>query len=450
MSLITLTSTKLSNTSLDFIGDVQVIRSRNFIGQIMDSALGSGTSQLLSIPQLSQDNENIDWQTDLIGPVRHISTLSYPEKVEVYRHLAVQAKNFSDLGKMLSPSPERQKQVAAQVFTRLSQAMGAYLVGAPSTLDIFLVGDHVSMVNWGLKSLIPEDAALTPEELRAREQVNELLHTGAVPLESLQRLQIIPAALADRDDSKDEGAWKLLRVFLTAILTFVILSLLLLLLFPGLYKLMFSAKSVDVKLDFRKERNLQDRLFSLKEELIEKTLNCETLEPQARLDLPKKELEAQGAEVEDSERVISVPKGEPEEGDSFDIPEGDPNDLSFLKGCWKSDAGLFNTRTGLPLFAIYCLDDQGAGTSTFELYDKKGKHLDTCVGKATAKRNGDSVTIVNDGPKCQKNGSRFSVDTLSCSSGENNRTSCKVENTHSRQNPRKPYYDSKFTYLRAN
>jgi hypothetical protein len=421
----------------------------------MESKLGRGASNLLSNPIIKEGSSTIDWFSPLSGTPISLSSLVFEHKKLIYDNLAIQAKSLNDMGKLLSGDESKQKMVASLIFKDIASSIAKFLIGLPSVLNFFVINESVIMVNWGIK-LAQSDENLNQIDANFL-SIESILNTGKIPPGvNYPPPVLLPQSVTlvfPQNNEENLVIWNLLRVAISLFFTIFLLSFLVILFFPGLFNLIFSKKPPEMDFNLKRETTLNESLFALKNDYLEKFTLCTQVNPQEspklRLDLPK---DTQTNEESESyeEALLSVPRMAPDVGDSFVIPEGDQDDLSFLEGCWKSDAGLKNSSTGLPLFAIYCLDDKGQGTSTFELYDKKGKRIDTCVGKAVAKRKGESVVIVNDGPRCKKDGAKFTVDTLTCQSDQSQKTACRVENNLSRQNTKKPYYDSKFTYMGAN
>ena len=82
-------------------------------------------------------------------------------------------------------------------------------------------------------------------------------------------------------------------------------------------------------------------------------------------------------------------KAEAKKDEALKIPDSaaDNKDMSFLKGCWRSETDLVND-TGEKIVGEYCFDSRGKGTRT--IYEKNG---DKCTGSATARFSGKSLDI---------------------------------------------------------
>ena len=89
------------------------------------------------------------------------------------------------------------------------------------------------------------------------------------------------------------------------------------------------------------------------------------------------------------------------------IPE-DRNDLSFLKGCWRSTSKITNGNTGNEITITYCFTDDG-GRGTVSILDVGVN----CKGKLTGKRVGDGVEMDQDEPRCD-NGSSYTPAIITC------------------------------------
>jgi hypothetical protein len=108
-------------------------------------------------------------------------------------------------------------------------------------------------------------------------------------------------------------------------------------------------------------------------------------------------------------KAASAPK--PKAGGRLQIPQG-ATDVGFLKGCWKSDAGIFN-RMGVPLYCYYCFDGNGHARVRVEEMDRRGRVTQTCTASATARLSGGKLHIRDTGAKCPRP-PNYAPDTVVC------------------------------------
>jgi outer membrane biosynthesis protein TonB len=106
------------------------------------------------------------------------------------------------------------------------------------------------------------------------------------------------------------------------------------------------------------------------------------------------------------------PKPRYSQGEELRLPDN-PSDLSFLEGCWKTDAGLRNSSTGQPIFDIYCFDGKGHATERTDEYDNKGRKKQTCTATATATVTGGRLRMRDTGSRCP-DGTRYNRVTVQC------------------------------------
>jgi hypothetical protein len=129
--------------------------------------------------------------------------------------------------------------------------------------------------------------------------------------------------------------------------------------------------------------------------------------------------------------LLSVPPPPPpgpKPGDGFVIPaDGDPNDLSFLEGCWRTD-GLERKETGQPVTYEYCFTGKGKGKATLKEFNSSGKHTGTCNATVTARRKGQSVQMRDSGLRC-RGGRYYHVATLDCQNSKGTSNNCTIKTT---------------------
>ncbi|MDR2198789.1 MAG: hypothetical protein LBR53_04935 [Deltaproteobacteria bacterium] len=486
MAFQLLDTTNLARFAFDTVEGLQPVLIRNLIARSIESAFGGGESSFLAEGVEKNAQNALEWYTNLSGEAREYGTLDAEERDRTNAVLAEKAEKLESEAARLLNSGSRQKKIAGRVLSRLADSVHGFLNGRPSGVKVFLVGGEPVVTGWGL---IPVGKAEAFEGGISEANLNYLEQTPAaaeVPREPGAFSNVgeyaptppMPTAVAGA-----EGAffWNLLRISLTAILTAFLLLAALYLFFPGLRDFLSPRKTFH---DDGRESGLAEDLYSLREKYQFLLNGCGTEVAALELaPLPKAPLD-EGAPGEDDlfdpfsvtapapepppapkpapkampkppqaapkppQAAPKPPKApDPKVGASLSIPEGgDPNDLSFMEGCWKSDAGIKESSSGRPIFDVYCFDKNGRGTLTTELYDKSGKRIDTCSTSVRVTRSKGQVKVVDNGAKCPKEGFSFTQYALTCTSESKNRTACKYRERNFTRDSRKPF-DTKFTYL---
>jgi hypothetical protein len=421
--------------------------------------LGPGASAVLAIPVEKPGSNALEWHTEVLGEIRAHRFLSAGEKANLDALLADFSRRLEMETLKLESSDSRQKRIASKILKKFQDSLTAFLQGEESPLEIFSVGGVPVATGWGLnpvKTYGAAPASLTesavyPADAAFREGGN--LEETPPPPEN----QPFPG-FTSLELKENAFLWNLARTLLTALLTFLLLTLAALLFFPGLLNYLLGKAP---GYDFSEERGLARELFREKSRYFSGVALCPVEEAELRLDpLPKPETDFDQA-PEMGEEVLSVPapapatapapapKPPPEpksppktgKGDALVIPEGgDPNDLSFLEGCWESDSDLVDNMTNLPVIYVYCFDKNGRGGATVREYDGKGKHTDTCRTKTTAKKQGKTVVIQDGGALCEKSGLAYGKNTLTCRNGPRGTSVCDGRNSDHK-------FTSKFKFL---
>ena len=191
--------------------------------------------------------------------------------------------------------------------------------------------------------------------------------------------------------------------------------------------------------DTASERMRADKLLNDRERLLDELSKRAALcrpavsetkpEPERQAVIPKMEEkpapEPEAKPEEKAETPFFGSDVQPEEDteakkdEALKIPDSaaDNKDMSFLKGCWRSETDLVND-TGEKIVGEYCFDSRGKGTRT--IYEKNG---DKCTGSATARFSGKSLDIGADYAKCSR-GRRYVPQEIQCT-GSGDTTQCK-------------------------
>ena len=115
------------------------------------------------------------------------------------------------------------------------------------------------------------------------------------------------------------------------------------------------------------------------------------------------------------------PVAKPRKGDPLVIPEDarKNNDLSFLEGCWESDAGLFSSTTAEPINIRYCFDKNGRGTQEVE-QERNGR----CVGPIRARFDSSGKLRMDvDRASCTRGGG-YVPQLVECTRGNDGKADC--------------------------
>ncbi|MDR1312931.1 MAG: hypothetical protein LBQ12_04350, partial [Deltaproteobacteria bacterium] len=121
-----------------------------------------------------------------------------------------------------------------------------------------------------------------------------------------------------------------------------------------------------------------------------------------------------------------LPPGPPEEGAQIRLPPGD-GDLSFLEGCWKSEAGLSGTMSGNRLHYVYCFGTDGAAQVRVEVLDGSGKTAFYCPATGKAEMKSGVLTIKDSGGKCPADEPDFAETTVVCSPVQGKDADCVIQ-----------------------
>jgi hypothetical protein len=115
-------------------------------------------------------------------------------------------------------------------------------------------------------------------------------------------------------------------------------------------------------------------------------------------------------------------KPKPKPGGRLEIPEG-ATDVSFLEGCWKSDAGLTNN-WGQPVLCYYCFSGSGKASMRVEEVGRGSGRK--CTASATAKLTGGGLTIRDTGARCGA-GPSYVPSTIRCTPSKGGAANCRVQ-----------------------
>ncbi len=140
-------------------------------------------------------------------------------------------------------------------------------------------------------------------------------------------------------------------------------------------------------------------------------------------ELPEFESAPEAVPYADAKQIPEQPTPPKQETNNLEIPE-DPQDLSFLQGCWDAPTGLINVNNRLPIIIEYCFDASGKGRVKITELDKRGgKPMHNCEGSAIARMKGNRLEIDDHGAKCpDKN--NYRGNHVTCFRDKNGDTVC--------------------------
>jgi hypothetical protein len=111
------------------------------------------------------------------------------------------------------------------------------------------------------------------------------------------------------------------------------------------------------------------------------------------------------------------------DGDPLNMPDpksGDnPENMSWLRGCWNSSTGFTSKRTGEDMEYYYCFDEKGNANVYANVKDQNGQIIDTCRGGAKAQLKDGAMVVESQTAAVCKDGMRnFVPSKVTCKPGE--------------------------------
>ncbi|MDR2405742.1 MAG: hypothetical protein LBE27_05165 [Deltaproteobacteria bacterium] len=450
------TSDKLTDPP-DKVDSVQTIGMYSQVVGYLDALLGKGFSKILAEPVEKLGSNSVKWYTSVEGKPTPFESLTQADKNSVRASLAFSAKHFLQVGSACSATENEKQRIVGLIFMKLAQSVAESVTGAPSSIKVFVVGDTPVICGWGLQNIGEKSLTDSQQNAAAHILASGLMPPGYQILTDPNASEQV--ASSAKDPQKEPTFWNLLRTFLAALLTLLVFTLLLFLFVPKLKDLFFLKLP---KIDQSTEAGLVEEIYILKTHYLDSLSSCLTQEAELRLEPLPKTREEEQLQGEENQSLYSVrapdppppepekvapkttttpkaptpakPKAQapakatPKKGQGFAIPPGgDPNDLSFLEGCWESASNLVSSYSKMPVVYVYCFNSKGSGTATVKEYDKSGRQTDTCTASTSASRKGNTVTIRDTGARCKRS-PQYSKNTLTCNNGPNNSTSCLGKN----------------------
>ncbi|MDR1041090.1 MAG: hypothetical protein LBR80_13195 [Deltaproteobacteria bacterium] len=444
---------------------------------VLRSEISDEAALALAEPRAGHSAEAIAWFTPLEGYAREISGISGIDRHEADRAVRLRASEMADLGVGLASSPDPAVKATARLLSLLAATLAARAADIPGAESVWLIDGIPVLAGWAIPCLADLAETATP--------VGVPVADGPAPV-ALPLTISSPAALADPESAcgplqepesaslATEGPGPL-RAALAGVGAFLLVLAFFWLVSPAFRAATGNLPAPDPATgpDPGIEAGLRAELAGLRERYRESLSACrpDDTEPfleEAPLSLPvpggagevpsppagdaPTALEAAppppppphpepkpvppqpkpaptepNPVLQEPKPVPPDPKPDPPKpkpGGRLTIPEG-ATDVSFLKGCWKSDAGIFNT-SGQPLFCYYCFDGSGRARVRVEELDGRGRIQRTCTATATARMSGGKLTIRDTGAKCP-GGGNYVPDTVICSASSGGVADCSLQ-----------------------
>lgn len=381
----------------------------------------------LAEPVIDERSGLIDWYAEGTGPAKKLTDMTEAEQ----KPLKAQLHAFADALSACLTEDTQKKDRAPFELTRLA------LNHPSSTDDLFAVDGRPVLINWGFA---PSALGQAPEDIM---RMGHGAVPASVPLPETPRptrtaAQAAPlAAPAGQKAATPRPAWFpgcLLPLLLAILLLWLLLSAL-----GWLPSPLPASCFKKLPADTASERMRADKLLNDRERLLDELSKRAALcrpavsetkpEPERQAVIPKMEEKPASEPEAKPEEKAETPsfgsdvqpdeKAEAKKDEALKIPDSaaDNKDMSFLKGCWRSETDLVND-TGEKIVGEYCFDSRGKGTRT--IYEKNG---DKCTGSATARFRGKSLDIGADYAKCSR-GRRYVPQEIQCT-GSGDTTQCK-------------------------
>ncbi len=325
-----------------------------------------------------QGKESIDWYahpscTD--GQLRPLSSLEPEERAQYLETIHALALDIQNKSADLLAHNDAQHALSAEMLRLALQH--------PSEEDIWLLGEQPIVVNWGFTS---GTVGAQPEDL---------VRAVAAPLpQKASPTQHIGATTASTVAASQAHSPRVFSGCLLWLLPLLLLLLFLFLLLGAFGFLPFALPLpsacvpenphiVPITEEVKKEHDYKKLIAEKQQLLLARAALCPpdpTQQVVARRPLtaplfaPTKEPETQVVPKRPWESPLSTPAIEQgieskderprRESNDLDIPKDaiNKNDMSFLEGCWVSDRGLVNSRTGKPITVEYCFNKKGRGS----------------------------------------------------------------------------------------
>jgi outer membrane biosynthesis protein TonB len=433
----------------------------------------AGSPFSLAEPREGPDG-SIEWHTQLDGYARELSGIGGQDRRDAEAALRAKASELASLGTSLSLSPDPSSKPAARLMSRLAAALAARSAGVTGPETIWVVGAVPVLAGWGVpRPAAPPAPPEPPDEATSR--------PSAFPVERFPAPAPGPPAGPAAREGEGPGA---LRVSLAALGAFLFAVLIFWLLSPGFRDTAAAVPEEDpaAGAGSERERGLRAELDGLKDRYLRTLSACRPEEPEP-VDTSPPELPGPEAPeavppsagdaplpLEAAEPPPPPPEEEPEPepepavdadqppkpkppvasakapaeprnkaGGQLVIPK-DAKDLGFLKGCWRSDAGMYDTINRMPIIYVYCFTESGGASVRVEEKNRGGAIRNVCTASGRATLSGGRVVIRDTGAKCPPGVAPYTPATVTCEQSSGRAASCYVQSDGGRR------LTTRFTY----
>lgn len=187
-----------------------------------------------------------------------------------------------------------------------------------------------------------------------------------------------------------------------------------------------SARATPAQTDDRRMRDLRELARQLELRVVQQQATCLAQLPSPVAPPRPQPQEAAKPEPPKPEPPKPEPQKEaaPKPTPQLQLPPKPTADLSFLKGCWRTDP--FQHRSDGPKgVSTYCFDEKGKGTLEYTQVVNPN-HI--CRPSATASYEGERLRIRDSDTKCS-DGTSWYADNLDCRRGANDVAECSGQAT---------------------
>ncbi|MDR2459342.1 MAG: hypothetical protein LBE38_00960 [Deltaproteobacteria bacterium] len=152
-----------------------------------------------------------------------------------------------------------------------------------------------------------------------------------------------------------------------------------------------------------------------------------TIKPEKKDPLHSPFTRLEGGPPELSQSLPTEPPKPKIQNSPLELPQDEESGLSFLEGCWESEMGLIDDRTGMPVSYRYCFDTAGNARIIVEEKDSSGKVLNICNATGVAKLESGVLTIQDSGAMCLDGESGYVPTLVTCKAGAQGKADCEVK-----------------------
>lgn len=193
-----------------------------------------------------------------------------------------------------------------------------------------------------------------------------------------------------------------------------------------------TARATPAQADEQRTRALRELARQLELRAVQQQANCLAQLPPPVAPRPAPQEAAKPEPPKPEPPKPEPPKPEPQKEAApkpaptpqLQLPPKPTTDLSFLKGCWRTDP--FQHRSDGPKgVSTYCFDEKGKGTLE---YTQVANPSHVCRPAATASYEGQQLRIQDSDTKCS-DGTAWYADHLDCRRGANDVAECSGQAT---------------------